>query len=58
MRRLLPLQRDLTALANDLDRLSRRAHALAAKVGDKEHDSTALQSFLAKVGDAGARPAA
>lgn len=47
IRRLPTLTREIVRVANDLDRANRRLLALAERVADAEHDSTALQRFLA-----------
>ena len=46
IRKLPALTRELVKAANDLDRLSRRLHALSARVALAEHDATALGRFM------------
>ncbi len=52
IRRSPALTREILKVANDLDRANRRLLALAARVEDAEHDSQALQRFLASTKDA------
>lgn len=47
IRKMPALTRELVKVANDLDRLNRRLLVLAERVANAEHDSSALQKFMA-----------